>query len=87
MNWRTIARPALAVIATLGCKQVASAADLPAPATVYKAAPVSGGWTGFYVGGNLGGVWGTSTSNTTTVGATSSYVVANDVPTFDATGV
>jgi outer membrane immunogenic protein len=87
MNWRTIALPGLVVVATFGCKQNASAADLPTQGLVYKTAPVSEGWTGFYVGANLGGAWGTSSSQTTTVGTTGSYVVSNDVATFDAAGV
>jgi outer membrane immunogenic protein len=86
MNWRTIALPVLVVAGTFGCRQVASAADLPAQAPVYKAAPASNGWTGFYLGANFGGVWGASNSQTTTVGAAGTYVVSNDVPTFDAVG-
>jgi len=35
---------------------VASAADLPAKAPIYKAAPVTN-WTGFYVGAHGGGDW------------------------------
>jgi len=46
---------------SLGAAQVASAADLPARGPVYKAAPVAPfiDWTGFYVGGHIGGGWGT----------------------------
>ena len=44
---------------------IASAADLPARAPVYKAAPpvAAYSWTGFYVGANAGYAWGHS--NTT----------------------
>jgi outer membrane immunogenic protein len=87
MNWRTIALPVLVVVGMFGCRQVASAADLPAQAPAYKAALASNGWTGFYFGANFGGVWGASNSQTTTVGtAGGSYIVPNDVPTFDAAG-
>ena len=87
MNWRTMVLPAWVVVETFGCVQIASAADIPPPAAAYKAAPVSEGWSGFYAGANLGGVWGTSNSRTTTTGTTATYVVGNDVPTFDAAGV
>ena len=41
---------------------LAAAADLPAAAPVYKAAPASVpyDWTGFYVGGNIGYGWGSA---------------------------
>lgn len=50
----------------------ALAADLPpAPAPVYKAPPMVpepvASWTGFYLGLNAGGNWGTSDSSTTVV--------------------
>lgn len=44
--------------ALLGISVVANAADMAAP--VYKAPPVvapSFSWTGFYIGGELGGAW------------------------------
>jgi outer membrane immunogenic protein len=49
----------LAAVAAIGFASVASAADMPAKAPVYKAAPVAMyNWTGFYVGLNAGGSWG-----------------------------
>src|ERR1035438_10220501 len=48
----------VALIALVG---TAAAADLPAKAPVYKAPlAVAYNWTGFYVGINGGGGWGTS---------------------------
>ncbi|MCW5692427.1 MAG: hypothetical protein KIT48_08685 [Pseudolabrys sp.] len=39
----------------------ANAADMPVKGPVYKAPPmVMYNWTGCYIGGNLGGVWGKS---------------------------
>jgi len=35
----------------------ALAADLPAKAPLYKAAPAYLSWTGFYIGGDIGGAW------------------------------
>ena len=53
---------ALAAVSVIGFASVASAADLPVKAPAYKApiaAPVYN-WTGFYIGGNVGGGWGTT---------------------------
>jgi len=46
---------------SIGLAQVASAADVPVKAPVYKAPPVVVvyDWTGFYLGAHIGGVWGT----------------------------
>jgi outer membrane immunogenic protein len=38
---------------------MAFAADIPAPAYKAPVAPVAFSWTGFYVGGHFGGMWGT----------------------------
>lgn len=53
----------LAGVLSLGVVQLASAADMPVKAPVYKAPPiVMYNWTGFYVGGNAGWV-GSATNN------------------------
>ena len=63
MNRLLAAVSALAVLATAS---QASAADLsaPAPAPAYSKAPVIppvvSSWTGFYVGGDIGGLFGQS---------------------------
>lgn len=40
-----------------GCVGAARAADMPTKAPPYEAAVSAPGWTGFYLGGNLGGAW------------------------------
>ena len=56
----------LAAVAVFGLASIASAADMPAKAPVYKAVvAASTPWTGFYVNGGVGyGMW---TADTTTV--------------------
>jgi outer membrane immunogenic protein len=65
----------------------AFAADMP-----LKAPPVSvWNWSGFYVGGNLGGAWGTSDPTSSTVFTTgylpgAGYFAATSVGAFNAAG-
>lgn len=48
----------LAGVAVIGFASIASAADMPTKAPIYKAAPVVlYNWTGIYIGGNLGVAW------------------------------
>lgn len=55
------------VVALLGATVLsvtaAQAADMPVKAPVYKPPPVFN-WTGFYIGGYVGGAWGTHTTVT-----------------------
>ena len=54
------------VAVTIALTQLVSAADL---APVYKSpAPIASNWSGFYVGGSLGGRWADSTWTTTAIG-------------------
>jgi outer membrane immunogenic protein len=46
----------IVAISTLALAPVAMAADLPLKAPPYQPPPPS--WTGFYIGANIGGVWG-----------------------------
>jgi outer membrane immunogenic protein len=56
-----------AVVSTAAVIQIASAADLPVKAPIYKApSPVAVyNWSGCYLGGNLGAAWGHSNVTTT----------------------
>lgn len=66
-------RFAIALVAgvamSVGYSQIATAADMPVKAPVYKAEPVmvAYNWSGFYIGLNAGGTWGTSTATETLV--------------------
>jgi len=55
---RHLSLAVIASISVITLMQVASAADLPrkAPAAPAAVTPVWN-WTGFYIGGNVGGVW------------------------------
>ena len=65
--------PALATVAVIGFASIASAADMPVKAPVYRA-PVATvyNWSGCYIGLNAGGGWArtefTNTVNTTAFG-------------------
>jgi len=73
-------------ILALAMPLAAQAADLPA-APVYKApvyVPPPSDWTGFYIGGDIGGRWSDATWNTTCIeagaaGATCPNNTANPV--------
>jgi outer membrane immunogenic protein len=67
----------------------ALAADLPpapAPAPVYSKAPSPAyNWTGFYIGGNAGGAWGSFDPSTST-GISPSGFIVGDVAIINAAG-
>jgi opacity protein-like surface antigen len=52
---------ALAAVTVFGFASVASAADMPVKAPPMVTAPVPFSWTGFYVGGHFGYLWGRTT--------------------------
>jgi outer membrane immunogenic protein len=68
--------------AFFGISSFAFAADLP-----MKAAPLSvlPSWTGFYVGGNVGGQWGNADPNTATVFSPTGYFAQSSVSPAIAT--
>ncbi|MBY0531757.1 MAG: porin family protein [Xanthobacteraceae bacterium] len=51
-------RIALAAVAAVGISAAAQAADVPVKGPVYKAAPATYNWSGFYIGGTVGYGWG-----------------------------
>ena len=56
---RRLSHSLIAAVSAVAFTQIASAADMPVNAPVYKApAAVAPSWTGFYVGANIGGGWG-----------------------------
>ena len=78
----------LSTVALLGLSAAASAADLPrrtyAPAPAFVAAPVFT-WSGFYVGGNIGGAWRNNNDDAVFV-APNTIVNTNTGGTFATTG-
>ncbi|MBR0788822.1 porin family protein [Bradyrhizobium manausense] len=74
-----------AAIAALGTASV-QAADLAAH---YAKAPMMAtaySWTGFYVGGNVGGQWGSANAATTTLDPPLTYFATSSVPVIAAVG-
>jgi outer membrane immunogenic protein len=62
---RRIAPIVIAAASMIALAEVASAADIPTKAPIYKAAPaMSSTWTGWYLGVNAGGNWGRSETAT-----------------------
>jgi outer membrane immunogenic protein len=71
----------------MGFASVGSAADLPTKAPVYKA-PITAtnNWTGWYVGLNAGGAWGSFDPSTSTVFSPVGYFDPPNVPAINAAG-
>jgi outer membrane immunogenic protein len=63
----------------------AVAADMPLKAPVYVPAPLYS-WSGFYVGGTVGGEWGSFDPSTATVFSPVGYFDATSVPAVNAAG-
>ena len=76
------------VVAALAFAGSAQAADVAARAPAYKAPPLAPmfSWTGFYVGANAGGGWGSSDPSTTTVFSPVGYFAATSVPAIATAG-
>jgi len=65
---RRLSATLIAAVSAAAFTQIASAADLPRKAPAYTPPPPPQvyNWTGFYIGGNAGGHWGTDKITTTT---------------------
>jgi outer membrane immunogenic protein len=71
----------LAAAISFGAMQAASAADMPVKAPAYQA-PAAYNWTGFYLGGHIGGGWSHTDWNQTF----SSFALALDSGSANANG-
>jgi outer membrane immunogenic protein len=74
----------LAISLVLFATGTAFAADI-APRYTKAPAPLYN-WTGFYVGGNLGGQWGSADPTTSTVYSPSGYFAMSSVPAINGVG-
>lgn len=62
------------------------AADLAAQYTKAPMMAPAYNWTGFYVGGNVGGQWGSADPTTSTVFSPAGYFATSSVPAINAVG-
>jgi outer membrane immunogenic protein len=85
INWgATMKKFALGILIALTGATCATAADLYVKAPVV--APVYN-WTGFYIGGNVGGAWGNFDPTTSTVFSPVGYFAASSVPAINGVGL
>jgi outer membrane immunogenic protein len=80
----TMKKFVLGILIALTGATCAAAADLYYKAPV--AAPVYN-WTGFYIGGNVGGAWGNFDPRTSTVYSDDGWFVPSDIPAIDRVGI
>jgi outer membrane immunogenic protein len=82
----TMKKFVLGILIALTGATCAAAADLYYKAPV--AVPVYN-WTGFYIGGNVGGAWGNFHPRTSTVGSDNDagWFVGSDIPVINAAGI
>jgi len=78
----------LVVALSLGFAQAASAADMPVKARPITPTPVPFSWSGFYIGGNIGGAWSKADDFVTTnsPGVPGIFAVASNIALVDALG-
>lgn len=80
---RRLSLVSIATVSTIAVTQIASAADLPRKAPVVPPpVPAIHDWTGFYVGGNVGGAWSAGDVDYTVPPALTGAAV--DTPAGDA---
>jgi outer membrane immunogenic protein len=81
----TMKKFVLGILIALTGATCAAAADLYYKAPVV-AVPVYN-WTGFYIGGNVGGAWGNFDPRTLTVYSDDGWIVPTDAPAIDRVGI
>jgi len=79
-------RIALAVSLVFLGAVAASAADLAPGYTKAPAMAPAYNWTGFYVGGNVGGQWGSADPTTSTLSPVAAYFATSSVPAIAGVG-
>jgi outer membrane immunogenic protein len=78
----------VAVFFTVALTHIAAAADMPVKAPRYVAPPSVPmfSWTGFYVGGTVGGAWTKADVSLDTVNGASPLYIPSQIPGLDAIG-
>lgn len=76
----------LAVASVVLASGSVHAADLAAQYTKAPMMAPAYNWTGFYVGGNVGGQWGSADPTTSTVFSPTGYFATSSVPAINAVG-
>src|ERR1700744_3656773 len=85
MKFNTIIRIAVLAFLAIAPLSIAGAADMPLKAPPPPPAPVYS-WTGFYIGGNAGGDWGSFDPQTSVVFSPIGYFAATSTPAITAAG-
>jgi len=77
---RTLVRAIILSAALVGAAPGAFAADLPVKAPPLAYAPLPN-WSGFYIGGNIGGAWGSNSASFSGDAPTAVFFANNEFPT------
>ena len=82
---RILKAASLAAALTIGAASIASAADMPVKAPVYKAPIVAPAynWSGFYIGGHVGGAW----SNVDASDPANNFALLSDIISLNGRGL
>jgi len=83
---RRLSATLIAAVSAVAFMQIAAAADLPRKAPAYTPPPPVYSWTGFYVGGTVGGAWSKADVSLNTVNGASPLYIPSQIPGLDAIG-